>query len=151
MVRTLAERHSAVPSVYLFLVREGKIFLLLRQNTGYMDGHYCVPAGHVEPGELPTEAIVREAMEEAGVTVRAEALLLVHTLYRGKHDATGDRVDLFFTAKSWKGEPKNSEPEKCVDAGWFPLNQLPDNWIPYQREVFEKSEQGILLSEIPGT
>lgn len=150
MVRTLAERHSAVPAVYLFIVRAEKIFLLLRRNTGYMDGYYCVPAGHVEPGGMPTEAIIREAKEEAGITVMPEGLDLVHVLYRGKRDATGDRTDYFFSAKNWAGEPENCEPEKCVEAKWFPLDQLPDNWIPYQREAFEKNREGIVFTEIPG-
>ena len=57
-------RNKAVPAVYLILERDNKILIARRANTGYEDGNYQVPAGHVEEAELPTEAVIREAKEE---------------------------------------------------------------------------------------
>ena len=54
-------------AVYLLLLREGHVLLLRRHNTGYEDGNYSVIAGHVDPGERVTQALVREAAEEAGI------------------------------------------------------------------------------------
>lgn len=41
------------------------LFLLISSSGG---GHWVLPKGHLEPGESPEEAALRELMEEAGVT-----------------------------------------------------------------------------------
>ena len=61
------ERHKLIPSVYLVLIKNNKILLLRRFNTGFMDGYYSLPAGHVESNETLTSAMVREAKEEIGM------------------------------------------------------------------------------------
>ena len=39
---------SVVPAAFVLLLRDGKVLLQLRQNTGFMDGHWaCAAAGHV--------------------------------------------------------------------------------------------------------
>lgn len=55
----MATRNKAIPAVYIFLEKDGKFLIARRCNTGYQDGNYQVPAGHVDEGELPTEAMVR--------------------------------------------------------------------------------------------
>ena len=45
------ERFKLICSSYLLLIKDNKILLGLRQNTGYMDGFYHLPAGHKEEGE----------------------------------------------------------------------------------------------------
>ena len=62
-------------AVYLLLLREGQVLLLRRHNTGYEDGNYSVIAGHVEPGERITQALVREAAEEAGSLMQRRCIL----------------------------------------------------------------------------
>ncbi len=143
------ERHKVVPAVYLFLKKDRKIFLTRRFQTGYEDGKYMVPSGHVEKGESLTEATVRETMEEVGISVRPKDLRLVHTMYRPAHDATGERADFFFEADAWQGEPYNKEPDKCDEVGWFPLDALPENIVAYLRIAIAAAAQGMPLSE-PG-
>lgn len=72
------ERHKLIPSVYLILIKDNKILLLRRYNTGFMDGYYSFPAGHVEPNETLTQAMVREAKEEIGIDVNQKDLKLIH-------------------------------------------------------------------------
>ncbi len=141
-------RNKAVPAVYILLEQDGKILLGRRYNTGYEDGNYQVPAGHVEEGELPTEAIIREAKEEVNVELVLENLELVHVGYRPKHDPTGDRIDLFFKAKQWSGEFKNMEPEKCDDLNWCSWDNLPENMTFHVREALECIQKGIFFKEI---
>lgn len=143
----MAERHKAVPAVYLFLEHDGKYLLGRRCNTGYQDGNYNVPSGHVEEGELPVEAMIREAREEIGIELTPEDLEFVHFSYRLKHDATGDRVDVFFKANRWSGELRNTEPEKCDDLQWFALDAFPSNMTPHVREAFKAMLDKEVFSE----
>lgn len=145
------ERNKTTPAVYLFLRRREKILLGRRQNSGYYDGWYSVPAGHVEFGELPINGLIREMKEELDITVNFKDLHLVHIMYRAKHDETGERLDLFFETKKWSGEIKINEPHKCDDLHWFPVKKLPENMMHHVKIALENAKKGILYSEIyPG-
>ncbi len=146
---SMTERNKATPAVYLILEREEKIFLIRRANTGYQDGNYNLPAGHVDAGELPTFAAIREANEEVGVTIRLEDVIFAHALYQEKSNPSGDRVDYFFAAKRWTGEPYNAEPDKCDDTGWFAPDAFPENMTPHVRHAIECYRKGVPFSELP--
>jgi len=123
-------------AVYLLLLREGQVLLLRRYNTGYEDGNYSVIAGHVDPGERVTQALVREAAEEAGIQLDAEAVQCVHVMQRQGGDGRV-YIDFFFLAHHWQGHVQNCEPSKCDDLQWFPLTALPTNTIPYIKTVLQ--------------
>ena len=140
--------HKNVPAAYLFLIKDDEILLLRRYQTGYEDGNYSVVAGHVESGETFTRAIIREAKEEANITLKEEDLTVVHTMHRNSNtDKNSERVDVFFIAENWDGEVKNVEPHKCDDLSWFKLDNVPDNIIPYIKQAIEKSLDNIPYSE----
>ncbi len=142
------QRNKAVPAVYLILKKGDNILLMRRQGSGYYDGYYLVPAGHVEAGELPIEGLVRETSEKLGITINPNDAHLAHTMYRTKHDETGDRADLFFIVEKWSGEIKNIEPNKCDDIRWFPIKNLPENMMHHVREAIQNIEKGIIYSEL---
>jgi 8-oxo-dGTP diphosphatase len=142
------ERFVFIPEIALFLIREGKILLLRRANTGYEDGKYCFPAGHKEALEPATLAVIREAKEEAGIDVAESDIEFVH--YTQRNCGDHERAAFFFRAKEWQGEPSNIEPQKCDDMQWFPLDQLPE-MIPYMRAALEHHLAGRMYSEkLPG-
>ncbi|TSC70436.1 MAG: NUDIX hydrolase [Parcubacteria group bacterium Gr01-1014_46] len=141
-------RNKAVPAVYLILEKDGRILLGRRVNTGYQDGNYQMPAGHVEEGELPTEALVREAKEEIGIDINPKDLELVHLSCRPKHDESGDRIDIFFKAKNWNGEVVNMEPNKCEDLGWFSPSEFPKNIVKHVAKALEEISKGNIFNEI---
>ena len=93
-----------------------------------MDGHYAMISGHVEEGETPEEAIIREAKEEAGITIASEDLSLSLMMYR---QLDRGNVDYFYTVRQWGGEILNCEPEKLGDWEWFDLTKVPENTIHY--------------------
>jgi 8-oxo-dGTP diphosphatase len=137
-------RFKLITAVYLILVEDGKILLQRRQNTGYADGNYSLPAGHLEDNESITQALVREMKEEIDLDLKAEDTELVHTMHRRENDI---RIDLFFTTKKYQGEPKNAEPEKCDDLSWFSLDNLPENTVPYVKQAIESYLAKEIFSE----
>ncbi|MBC7836893.1 NUDIX domain-containing protein [Acetobacteraceae bacterium] len=140
----MQERFKLVPCGYVFLVRDNKILLGRRRNTGYKDGEYGLPAGHIEDGETFKEGAAREAKEEAGVEILPEDLELKVVMQR----KGGARIDLFFEPKKWSGEVVNGEPEKCDDLSWFPIDSLPANTMDYMREAIECWQNGTFYSEV---
>jgi 8-oxo-dGTP diphosphatase len=124
-------------------LREGKVLLGLRQNTGYADGMWSLPAGHVEEGEPATAAMVREAEEEIGVRLDPQSLKAIHIMHR---QSNRFNIDIFFTCSHWEGEIENREPQKCVRLSFFPLDALPENLIRYQRDALEGLFQGSVQS-----
>jgi len=138
-------RHQNVPASYLILFENNKTLLLKRFNTGYEDGNYSLIAGHVEKGESFTNAIIREAYEEANIKLEAENLKVVHIMHRKSIDS--ERVDVFFTADKWEGEVKNKEQHKCLDLAWFELNRIPENTVLYIKDAIYKTKNNIFYSE----
>ena len=140
------DRFVVVPAAYVFLLRDGiagpEVLLQLRQNTGYMDDHWAAAAaGHLERGETALDAAHREAAEEIGVT--ALDLEFVTAMQRTQHAAPIDeRIDFFFIARYWSGEPRIVEPEKCADLRWCPLDALPHPVVPHELEVLRGIRSG---------
>lgn len=56
----------------------GHIFLTRRSmEKSYAPGKWENPAGHVQAGEGPVHAVIRELFEETGITVREEQITLL--------------------------------------------------------------------------
>lgn len=136
-----------VAAAFIILEKDGKILLIRRANTGYQDGKYEVPSGHVEEGEMLTVAAAREAKEEVNADILPENLEFVHLIYKPKHDPTGDRANIFFRAKVWSGEVKNMEPNKCDDIKWVGWDELPESFVPDTREALQNIQKGIFFKE----
>ncbi|MDE2188504.1 MAG: NUDIX domain-containing protein [Patescibacteria group bacterium] len=144
----MKNRITSAVAVYLILERaDGDILIMRRCNTGYQDGMYQVCAGHLEPCELPTEAMIREAKEELGIIIERDALVLTHVSARPKHDETGNRIDFFYSVRRWQGEPQIMEPQKCDDIRWSSPGCLPSNFTPHVKSGLQLSKQGLFASE----
>jgi 8-oxo-dGTP pyrophosphatase MutT (NUDIX family) len=141
------KRFCAVVAVHLLLLRGEEVLLLRRANTGYEDGNYSVIAGHLDGNETATAAMIREAAEEAGIIVAPADLRFVHVMHRKESDEADERVDLFFAATRWQGEPEIAEPEKCSELRWSPLGALPANMVPYVRAALDHFRNHHLYSE----
>jgi 8-oxo-dGTP diphosphatase len=146
--KTIQDRFVVVPASYVFLLRDGvggpEVLLQLRQNTGYMDDHWAAAAaGHVERGETAYAAAQREAHEE--LDVAALDLTFVTAMQRTRGgEPIDERIDFFFTARTWSGTPRIVEREKCGGLTWYPLSALPDPVVPHELRVL----QGIIEGEL---
>jgi ADP-ribose pyrophosphatase YjhB (NUDIX family) len=139
------ERSKVFLAVYLLLFKENKTLLLLRKNTGWEDGKYSVIAGHVDQGESASEAVISEAKEEGAKQKKEEDLQFLHVVHRNSLDR--EIVDCFFTATRFSGKITNKEPDKCGELEFYEVTELPDNTIPYIREVIVKVMNKSLYSE----
>jgi len=142
------ERFKITPAVYLVLMKDNKILLSRRYNTGYFDNYYSFPAGHLDGRETLKQAMVRETNEEIGVLLDANDLELIHVMNRKIPD--NERVDFFFTAKKWEGQPEIMETDRCDDLAWFEFNNLPENIIPYIKQAIDSFLNNIIYSEREG-
>jgi len=142
------ERHKIVPASYLALIKDNKILMQRRFNTGYEDGKYSLPAGHVETRENFTQCIVREAEEEIGIILNPKDIKIVHIMQRDCGEGINDeRIDAFFVAYKWAGKIENKEPKKCDDLCWFDLNNIPENTITYVKYAIDCIKNKIFYSE----
>lgn len=137
------DRTLLVAAAYVALRRRDEVLLQRRSGTGYMDGRWCVLAGHVDLGESVVEAAVREAREESGVDVAPEDLEPLTTLHRFLPGGppVEQRCDVFFQAWRWSGSPRLAEPDKASAMAWFPLDALPDV-VPHERQVLDHLARG---------
>lgn len=132
-------------AVYVIFKKDGKVAFVLRTNTDWMNDHYGLPAGKVEKGETYTQAAIREAKEEVGITLTPDQVKPVLTWQR-HHDDT-DWADVIFEATNWNGELYNAEPEVHGEVAWFSLDALPENVIPELRKMFTAFSEGVHLLE----
>ena len=132
-------------AVHLPLVKDGRILLLRRYNTGYEDGNYSVVAGHIDGGEQLKTAMVREAREEASIEISPWNLRVVGVIHLME-----DREYVFFflQASEWSGQVVNAEPHKCDDLSWFDIDNLPENTIPYIRRAIENYRAGVWFDSV---
>lgn len=138
------KRFSLVVDVHLILRKGNKILLLRRQNTGYEDGNYHLPAGHMDGDEPVTQALIRESKEEVGVDIEKENIRLVHIMHSKTNN---ERIGFFFEVRAWSGKITNMEPEKCSELKWFEMNSLPQQIVPYALFALTCYREHQLLSE----
>ena|SRR5260221_8600917 len=111
------------------IIKDGKI-LLISFADDKSDFHYNLPGGGVEPGESLTEALKREAWEEACADIDVGKLLLV-TEYEPRRNAGryGEfhKLGLIFAcqlkAKCEPRLPQNPDPNQ-VGVDWIRLEEL---------------------------
>ena len=140
----MSQRAMFPVTVHLFFLRGDQILLLRRFNTGYADGQYSVPAGHLDGQETVLAAAAREAREEIGVRIEAQDIEYSSVMHRRDGD---ERVDFFLNIRSWDIEPLNAEPDKCDELLWVNVDDLPDNTIPYIKQALRNHFTGKRFDE----
>lgn len=126
-------RHPGIPTgVHVLLERDGRVLLMRRAGTGFFDGLYSLPGGHVEEGESLRATAVREMREELGIELAESALAVVGVVHR-RSDT--NRIDFFLRASVWQGEPVIAETDRCDDLRWCAPDALPEATVPYIRDA----------------
>jgi 8-oxo-dGTP pyrophosphatase MutT (NUDIX family) len=122
----IGTRLLLVPAVAA-LVRDGEGRILLQRRSD--NGRWNLPAGAVDPGESPADAVVREVREETGLAVRP---VRVAGVFGGRDGfrhryPNGDEVE--FTAIVFEceavGGTLQAEDDETAELGWFHLHDRP--------------------------
>ena len=138
-----------IPGVFV-LLRNGKNILFVhRTNTGWKDGEYALPGGHVEDDETFHEAACREIQEECGIQIKPQDLEQKATVHRRSINkgVKTIRVDVWFEAKKWVGIPKNMEPDIHGDIVWMSLDNPQGTIVDYVEHGLNLIAQGDTYGE----
>lgn len=141
-------RHTFPVIVHTVLWRRGELLLLRRGKTGFLDGWWALPGGHLEAGEDIVDCARRECREEAGVELAPAALRPLAVLpYRG---SGGQGVDFIMSCERFVGDARLAEPEKFDALCWADPRALPPQTVPYLSRVLAMHERGDWFEEFHG-
>lgn len=119
----------------VFIVHENKV--LLRKHDKYKV--WLSVGGHIELGEDPTEAAIREAKEEVGLDItlvgnvtavgdpkKGKELLVPRFINRHWVNETHEHVSFIYFATTESTDIRQGETEISEDIRWFTKNELDD-------------------------
>ncbi|HEX2188361.1 MAG TPA: NUDIX domain-containing protein [Longimicrobiaceae bacterium] len=119
------------------VVRDAHGAVLVHRRSD--DGRWSLPAGAVEPGESPAQAVVREVREETGLVTVPERVLGVFGGEGFRHTyPNGDEVEytvVVFACRVVGGELAALDGE-ALELRWFPPEAMPPLGLRYPPELF---------------
>lgn len=114
-------------------VFNGEKILLVKEES---DNKWSLPGGWTDVNESPSEAAVREVLEETGLTVCVSKFVALHDKQKHAHPPQLPHAyKMFFLCDVMFGELKTSH--ETISVGWFELDALP-----------ELSEDRVVISQI---
>lgn len=113
------ERVTDEHHVVAAILRRGLHVLLCHRHPDrlWYPDVWDLPGGHVDEGEKPRQALVREMREELGIRVTVPAEPFAHV--RGPDH----RMDVWLIDR-WIAEPENMAPDEHDELGWFDLGRI---------------------------
>lgn len=121
----MQRKNPGVSAFWIITNTQWEILFLKRKNTGFADGYYQLPSGHLELElqESIEECCIREIYEEVWLRVEKVDLELcfVHHSY-----GVGTKNYFWFFFKVWRytGEAINAEPDKAEHIKWIHPNDF---------------------------
>lgn len=101
------------------IVHDSKIVFVRRKNDPFK-GMFALPGGFVEVGETTEEAVMREALEETGLSIEIVKLIGVYS--EPSRDPRGHTVSICYLAKG-TGIPKAGS--DAAEVALFAIDGIP--------------------------
>lgn len=136
-------------AVYAIIRNEKwEILFSQRKNTGFMDGKYQLPAGHMDGNETMATAMARELKEEIDIDVLEKEMKVVHISHRV---SLGGReyFDVYLEVLNYTGTPRINEPEKCSALDYFDIDSINTaDFVLYDVDVIKMASEWISFSDV---
>lgn len=109
--------------------------LLLQEKH---DGSWSLPAGAIEPGETPSEAVAREVLEETGLRCTNCAVIATLGGHAFRHTyANGDQVEYVLVLFQCHAVPcmDIADKEETRSLRYFRREEMPPLALPYDLDL----------------
>lgn len=119
---TIEQKAYATPVIDIrsFVLKEDKVLLVKER----MDGLWTLPGGFADVNESPSEAVVRETLEESGFLVKPKTLLALWDKLKHDHPLQWPHIyKCIFHCELIAGEPKINIEISGID--FFSMTDLP--------------------------
>jgi len=118
--------------------------LLAKRSGAHGEHSYGSFGGHVELGETPIQATIREAREKLGIEIgNLQFVSCTSFIKYGQH-----YIDISFVADLISGTPTIKEIDRVTSVDWYPLDNLPSPLFEPVRIALEAYKTGKRYFEI---
>jgi 8-oxo-dGTP pyrophosphatase MutT (NUDIX family) len=107
------------------IMRDGAVLLIQHRHHATGEAYWLLPGGGMEPGETAEQAVAREMLEETGLTVRVDRLLVD---VAGEPGGYYERLHTYLctpiggeAAPGYEPEPDAAAAYGIVDVRWLPM------------------------------
>ncbi len=117
-------------AVAAVIISQGRVLMVQRKRKPYKET-WMFPAGFIDYGEHPKDALVREVREETGLVLeRARLIEVVQT----KDDPRSPGHFCFFFEVKAKGNKIKTDKEENNDIDWFQVEKMPKiGWLSHKK------------------
>ncbi len=126
-----------------------------RANTGFRDGAFQIPAGHIEWNESMIESAIRESKEELNIDIEEKDCEVIHISHRISAQEKGwdKRVyfDVYVKIKKYSWNMKINELEKCNELKFIDINNISSidkKLFSYDLDIIRKINSWENFSEV---
>lgn len=128
-----------IPSVAAIIRNESGEILFVKSKNSDIWG---LPAGAIDLGETPAEAVIREVFEETGLNISTEKIVGIFGGEKFRHTyPNGDKVEYLTVVSECKitgGNLENKDGE-IIELEYFAVEEIPELAIPYPKSIFTET------------
>lgn len=118
------------------IIENNKGQILVMKREGSHAPFWSIPGGKLELGETFEEGATRELKEELDIDIDDPKVIAVTNNLKTYEAEGAHFISIIFSVKTFRGEPKIMEPDKCAEVRWVDPHKLPQ---PH----FDASELGV--------